>query len=101
MRLPDFPPEFWYEEVFAQIEDTIGEYLLTLHRTLECKSTSYACICIQLDLHSPLPTQVSITFLDEDLVLDQMVDYENIPFKCRVCVIYGHLIGSYPHATMP
>lgn len=100
VRLPDFPPEYWYEEVFEQIGDSIGEFLFASDRTLEKKSTSYARICVQLDLQAPLPATVCLHFPDDDLVWEQVVDYENIPFRCRVCAEYGHLARCCPLAVV-
>lgn len=49
----------------------------------------YACICVNLDVSTPLPHHIHKgSFL-------QSVHYENIPFLCLNCGKFGHITTSY------
>ncbi|KAH9327048.1 hypothetical protein KI387_007226 [Taxus chinensis] len=58
----------------------------------------YARICVLMDLNNPLPAKISLEI--ETDKWEQMVDYENIPFRCRICHEYGHLVKDCT-AKMP
>lgn len=47
-----------------------------------------ACICIEVDLDKGLPETIKLKV--DDWTHFQQLDYEQIPFKCKVCHKYGH-----------
>lgn len=93
--LSEFPSKYWYNEVFESIGDTLGEYHFAFDHILERKSTSYARICVQLDLLKLLPAQIRLHLPKDDLDYEQNLDYENVPFRCRICSKYSHLTHGY------
>ncbi|KAH9302336.1 hypothetical protein KI387_013919, partial [Taxus chinensis] len=58
----------------------------------------YARICVLMDLNNPLLAKISLKI--ETDKWEQMVDYENIPFCCRIYHEYGHLVKDCT-AKMP
>lgn len=99
VRLLNLPFEFWYEEVFEAIGNSIGVYMGTSDYTQELRTVSYARICVHMDLEAPLPAKITVHLLDEDIEWEQSLDCENLPFCCRVCSEYGHMAKGCPHAV--
>lgn len=58
------------------------------------KYTSYARICVEMDLSGTLPDKLILEFFDEEWV--QTVGYEHIPFKHHRCHENGHLFRDCP-----
>jgi len=95
VRLPNLPKELWNEDIFIVIGNALGGLMGISDKTWERDSLSYARICAHLRIDSPLHTHIKIN--TKGLVYTQELDYENLPFKCRICVEYGHLTKSCPH----
>jgi hypothetical protein len=53
---------------------TLGKYVKTLEATLKGTYTSYARICIEMDVFGALPEAISLEFMDEEWI--QNIDYE-------------------------
>ena len=47
-----------------------------------------------MDLSRELPEAISLNWEDEEWI--QPIDYEQLPFRCRLCHEYGHLGRNYP-----
>jgi hypothetical protein len=94
IRLYSLPQEFWLEEVLAGIGNTIGIYVKSSEATKQRRYTSYARICVYLNIAKPLPGSIILEYHDEDWT--QTIDYEHIPFRCRKCHEHGHLFRECP-----
>jgi hypothetical protein len=94
IRLYSLPQEFWLEEVLAGIGNTIGVYVKSSEATKQRRYTSYARICVYLNIAKPLPGSIILEYHDEDWM--QTIDYEHIPFRCRKCHEHGHLFRECP-----
>jgi len=94
LRLYSLPQEFWLEEVLAGIGNTIGIYVKSSEATKHRRYTSYARICVYLNIAKPLPGSITLEYHDEDW--SQTIDYEHIPFRCRKCHEHGHLFRECP-----
>jgi hypothetical protein len=94
IRLYSLPQEFWLEEVLAGIGNTIGIYVKSSEATKQRCYTSYARICVYLNIAKPLPGSITLEYHDEDW--SQTIDYEHIPFRCRKCHEHGHLFRECP-----
>jgi len=68
----------------------LGKYVKTLEATLKGRYTSYARICIEMDVSGALPEAISLEFMDEEWI--QSIEYDHIPFRCRRFHEHGHLI---------
>jgi hypothetical protein len=79
---------------FEAIGNKLGKYVKTSEATLKGRYTSYARICIEMDVSGALPEAISLEFRDEEWI--QNIDYEQIPFRCRRCHEHGHLIRECP-----
>jgi hypothetical protein len=94
IRLYSLPQEFWLEEVLAGIGNTIGIYVKSSEATKQRRYTSYARICVYLNIAKALPGSITLEYQDEDWA--QTIDYEHIPFRCRKCHEHGHLFRECP-----
>ena len=94
IRLYSLPQEFWLEEILMGIGNTIGQYVKASEATKQRKYTSYARICVYMNIAKAIPGTVVLEHQDEDWV--QTLDYEHIPFRCRKCHEHGHLFRDCP-----
>jgi hypothetical protein len=74
--------------------EQLGKYVKTYEATLKGRYTSYARICIEMDVSGALLEAIILEFKDEEWI--QNIDYEQIPFRCRRCHEHGHLIIECP-----
>lgn len=78
----------------AGIGNTIGVYVKSSEATKLRKYTSYAHICVYLNISKPLPGSISLEYQDEDW--SQTIDYEHISFRYRKCHEHRHLFRDCP-----
>lgn len=78
----------------AGIGNTTGVYVKSSEATKLRKYTSYAHICVYLNISKPLPGSISLEYQDEDW--SQTIDYEHISFRYRKCHEHGHLFRDCP-----
>jgi hypothetical protein len=65
-----------------------------LEETNQRRYTTYACICIYLNISKPLPRAIILDYQDDEW--SQTLDYENIPFHCRKCHEHGNIFFEFP-----
>eukprot|EP00253_Pinus_taeda_P014645 PITA_14645 len=94
VRLFGLPNEFWDPEILEGIGNTIGSFVKAAEATKRGKYNAYARICVYINLADPLPDNVEIEY--HDTIWKQPIDYEHIPFHCRICHEYGHLYRQCP-----
>jgi hypothetical protein len=88
------PLEFWREDILHRIAALLGKPATIAQNTLDKKVFSYAQICVEIDLNSPLPDSLEICLGSASWM--QPLDYESLPFRCRFCHEYGHLQRQCP-----
>jgi hypothetical protein len=99
IRLYSLPQEFWLEEILLGIGNTLGKYVKSSEATKQRKYTSYARICVYMNISKALPGTVTLEYQDEEWA--QTIDYEHIPFRCRKCHEHGHLFRDFPLNAPP
>jgi hypothetical protein len=99
IRLYSLPQEFWLEEILMGIGNTLGQYVKASEATKHRKYTSYARICVYMNISKALPGSITLEYQDEDW--QQTLDYEHIPFRCRRCHEHGHLYRDCPLIKTP
>jgi len=65
IRLYSLLQEFWLEEVLG-IGNTIGVYVKSLEATKQRRYTSYARICVYLNIAKPFSGSIALEYHDED-----------------------------------
>jgi len=86
VRLPHLPLHCWGDDSVKEIGNAVGKYI----DRSEPKDNMQACarICVEVDLGRGLPEAIKLKV--DDWCHIQQLDYEQIPFKCKVCHEYGH-----------
>ncbi|XP_059076363.1 uncharacterized protein LOC131875739 [Cryptomeria japonica] len=94
IRLPRLPLEFWREDILHSISLLLGKPVGSASQTQDRKIISFARICVEVDLNNPLPDSMEIRMGSSSWI--QQLDYETLPFRCRICHEYGHLHRKCP-----
>ena len=92
--LPRFPLEFWREDILHSISLLLGNLVRASTQTQDHKVISYARICVEVDLTNPLLDSIEIHLGSSSWI--QYLDYETLPFRCRIFHEYGHLLHKCP-----
>jgi hypothetical protein len=90
LRIYSLPLDYWLFSTFEEIGNKLGKYVNTSEETLKEKYTSYAIMCIEMDMSGELLEAISLEFRDEEWI--QNINYEKIPFRCCRFHEHGHLI---------
>ena len=97
--LPNLPLHLWNDPYLHAIGDVIGQFHSICPNTTKFFRTTYARICVQMDLSKGLPGELKI--VNQDYSWTQALDYENIYFRCRSCYNIGHLAKACPNISQP
>ena len=81
-------------DTLKYIRNTLGEFIKVAEQTRAQRYTSFAKICVYLDLSKELPEAINLKWEYEEWI--QPIDYEKLPFRCRNCHEYGHLWRNCP-----
>jgi len=90
VRLPGLPPYYWEEKFFKSIGNKIGEFVEADNSYLDTRQRKMARILVNINVREGLGEEVDLVF--GPFHHTQKLDYENIPFRCRRCHEYGHLV---------
>jgi hypothetical protein len=90
LRIYTLPLDYFLPSTFEEIGNKLGKYVNTSEETLKEKYTSYAIMCIEMDMSRELVEAISLEFRDEESI--QNINYEKIPFRCCRFHKHGHLI---------
>ena len=86
--------ELWDLGILEGIGNTIRTFVKVAESTKRGRYTSYARLCIYMNIAEPLSEYIKLEYHDE--IWQQPIDYEHIPFRCRRCHEYGHLFKQCP-----
>lgn len=89
VRAPGFPPFLWVESVFKSIGNLLGTYLETDMSYIHTHNKAMARILVSVNPREGLAESINLQY--KDLVYEQPLDYEHLPFRCHRCHEYGHL----------
>jgi len=99
IRLYSLPWEYWEENSLQDIGNSLGQFIKVAEETKLCRYTSYARICVYMDLKKALLDMVGLFY--EDVEWIQLIYYEHVPFRCRKCHDLGHLYRDCPLNRKP
>jgi len=88
VRLPGLPLHFWKPYHFKGIGDILGTFLEADMSYLETLDQSVARILVSINLREGLAEQINLDW--GPVIIPQLLDYENVSFRCRRCYVYGH-----------
>lgn len=79
IRLYSLPLDYWQPKSLKAIGNKLGHFIKISEATLRGKFTSFARICIEMDLSRDFMDEIILEVYDEYWV--QVVDYEHIVMK--------------------
>ena len=86
VRFPALPLHFWDMYHFKRIGDILGnEAELSF---VETKVMKVARILVNINLREGLAESINLDW--GPVIIPQILDYENVPFRCSRCHVYGH-----------
>ena len=94
IRMYSLPTKYWAEDILIKIGNILGNFVKVLEQNRKRRYTSYARICIYLDISKDLLDGIDLTWEDEDWF--QAIDYEKLSFRCRRCHEHNHIFIDYP-----
>ena len=92
VKFPALPLHFWDMYHFRRIGDILGTFLEADLSFLETKVKKVARILVNLNIREGLAESIILEWGSDPIT--QILDYENIPFRCRRCHAYGHPAAS-------
>ena len=96
MRLPNLPVHYWNAQSLERIGNKLGRYIDKAD-----PKGKYTCarVCVEIDLEAGLPEAIKLSIGTWHHF--QKLDYEQLPFKCRLCHEHGHFQRNCPKAQQP
>eukprot|EP00253_Pinus_taeda_P012689 PITA_12689 len=91
VRLPNLPVHCWNWDSLKHIGNSLGKFI---DRASNKDQYNCAKICVEVDLEEGLPKEIKIKVDSWSHV--QILEYEQLPFKCRKCHVYGHFTRNCP-----
>jgi len=88
VRLPGLPLQYWKPHHLREIGNIIGNFLEADLSFLENKQREVARILVNVNIREGLAEDLQMIW--GPFVYKQVLDYENVPFRCRRCHAYGH-----------
>ena len=96
VRLPYFPLLFWGYESLHSIGNGLSKFLCRSPDSKPACST-FARIYVEMDFSKGFPMEIILQ--GKDYSRTQILDYENLSFRCRNCFEMGHLACSCGKST--
>ena len=94
IHLFSFPIDYWRPAAPEQIGNTLRTFVRASEATIKKRYTSYARICVEMDVSGALHEGLWLEYRDE--VYFQTKYYEKMPFRYRKCHEHAHLIQEFP-----
>ena len=93
VRLYSLHLDYWQNESLMPIGNKLGHFVKASESTRRGKYTSFARICVEIELSGALLEEIILEVFDEEWV--RIVDYDHIPFRCHKCHEHGHIFRDY------
>ncbi|KAA0047412.1 putative non-LTR retroelement reverse transcriptase [Cucumis melo var. makuwa] len=97
IKLGRIPMELWTEAGLAVVASVVGKPLTLDLATKERRRLSYARVCVELDVDSHMPAEITVNLRGVDFIV--LVNYKLKPRKCNLCWAFGHSSGKYPRSV--
>ena len=91
IKLGRIPLELWTDAGLAVVASAIGKPLLVDLATKERRRLSYARICVELNVDSTMPVEITVSLRGEEFIVN--VTYEWKSRKFNLCRSFGHSNG--------
>ncbi|XP_062112773.1 uncharacterized protein LOC133823937 [Humulus lupulus] len=91
IRLHDLGLQYWGSKCLSALVSTIGKPIMVDKFTREGSRVQFARVLVEMNITDNSPR--IIKYLNEHgQLVEQGVDYEWVPIKCKSCLGYGHSI---------
>jgi len=87
-RLPNLLLPYWNHQVLEGIGSYLGRFLKVDRERMDKDISTFARICVEMDLRKGLPDRIHLTH--QDIKWRQWLDFENTTFRCHIF----HQIGT-------
>ena len=94
IKLGRIPLELWTDAGLVVVASAIGKPLSVDLATKERCRLSYARICVELNVDSTMPIEITVNLRGEEFIVP--VTYEWKPRKCNLCHSFGHSQSTCP-----
>jgi len=92
VRMPALPLQYWSEFHLRGIGNMLGTCLEVDLSFLKTHIKQVARVLVSINIREGLAETITLKRGPEVIV--QILDYENVPFRCRRCHAYGHPISE-------
>jgi len=92
VRMPALPLQYWSEFHLRGIGNMLGTCLEVDLSFLKTHMKQVARVLVSINIREGLAETINLKRGPEVIV--QILDYENVPFRCRRCHAYGHPISE-------
>lgn len=88
VKLHGLPLHYWKEEHLREIGNILGSFIEVDMSFEKTKHQQVARILVNINIREGLAEELNLCW--GPTVIKQILDYENVPFRCRRCHVYGH-----------
>jgi len=92
VRLPALPLQYWEDFHLRGIGNMLGTVLDVDLSFMKTHIKQVARVLVSINIREGLAESIKLKWGPEVIV--QLLDYENVPFRCRRCHAYGHPIAE-------
>ncbi|XP_030502339.1 uncharacterized protein LOC115717493 [Cannabis sativa] len=93
IRLHDLGLQYWGNKSLSALVSTIGKPIMVDQHTKDRTRIQFARILVEMDISDSPPR--SFQFLNEyGQLIEQRIDYEWLPVKCKNCLGFGHIMAD-------
>jgi len=92
VRMPALPLQYWNELQLRGIGNMLGTVLDVDLSFLKTHMKQVARVLVSINIREGLAETINLKWGPD--VITQILDYENVPFRCRRCHAYGHPISE-------
>ncbi|XP_062085930.1 uncharacterized protein LOC133792036 [Humulus lupulus] len=93
IRLHDLGLQYWGNKCLSALVSTVGKPIMVDQYTRDRSRIQFARILVEMDITDAPPRMIQ--FLNENgQLVEQGIDYEWLPVKCKTCLGYGHIMAD-------
>ncbi|XP_062086494.1 uncharacterized protein LOC133792601 [Humulus lupulus] len=93
IRLQDLGLQYWGSKCLSALVSTIGRPIMVEKITRERSRVQFARVLVEMEITDNPPK--SIQFINEHgQIMEQGVEYEWLPIKCKTCAGFGHSMAE-------
>ncbi|XP_062080393.1 uncharacterized protein LOC133785153 [Humulus lupulus] len=93
IRLHDLGLQYWGNKCLSALVCTVRKPIMVDQHTRDRTRVQFARVLVEMDITDAPPRMIQ--FLNENgQLVEQGIDYEWLPVKCKTCLGYGHIMAD-------